>query len=512
MMRSAIWFAVCVVAAACGSSTTNGDDGGGNATAIRLTQAVGDAMWVDPDAYPTIPVHAIVDGAPTQVTIVVDGVGFDAARDGDTDRWTARVDVAALADGTYELSAESHGIVATATLAVGRDGIQWTSIAKDSNAATPRLHRVDDHLYLTWTSFDDPVANGKRVAWLQEIDGAGRAIADRVAVVGGRSQPDTLYARTAFGTSTLGVLYQEPGGPYSNFFTMVTPDGTATIEPIVLDPSDRFGSNSGDVVYTGSGYDLVWRTNSGAGSSDVRWMHVDEATGEITGPVIAAAPGNDDPHNGFDAITNVSIGGHGATSLIAFSRYEYDATLELDLLKCQLATIDNGVATTELVGIGDPWTWDDDCRILDDGTGPVAVRSTKSLTSNEDNPPDQMFATRVPLSPTRGDGAMIVSAPESREEPTIVGTAANPILAWSDARSYADSLQTGEVELYAAVLGADLVAGDNVRFAHSHFIEGAADLRAAPAGENAILTWIDERHGGTVLDPKPEVYLETVWQ
>jgi hypothetical protein len=512
MMRSS-WI-LCALAACGGSGRP--DDVDGTATAIRFTQSIGGAMWVNPDVFPTIPVHVIVDGEPGRVTISVDGVEFDATRDEGprpdsatpVAKWTAQVEVATLGDGTHEIVAESHGVSTTAVLAAGRDGVQWTSIAVDKNAATPRLHRIGDQLFLTWTD----LSSGSRVAWMQELDGAGRRIGDKLALVGGEGQEDKLYARAASGSSTMGVLYQERGGPYKNFFSIVGRDGSPTIEPIVLDPSDRFGSYSGDVVFTGTGYDLVWRTNSGAGSSDVRWMHVDEASGAVTGPAIAAAPGASDPHAGFDAITNVTIKHHAGTSLIAFSRYLYDSQLELELLRCQLASITNGEVTTEVIGAGAPFVWDDDCRILDDGTGPVAVRSVKSLTTDEDNPPAQMFATRVPLAAARGDGQMIVTAPETRYEPTMIGTTASPILAWSDARKYAIDISQGEVELYAAVLGPDLVATTHLAFGHTHFIEGTADIRGVAAGENAILTWIDERHGGNVIEPKPEVYLETVWQ
>ncbi len=499
---------LCSVLVACVGSRDGDDDVvDGNATAIRFTQAIGGAMWVNPEVFPIIPVHAIVDGEPSKVTISVDGVPFEATRDGEGPRWTAQVEVSLLDNGDHELIAEAHGVSTAAVLGAGREGIQWTSIAVDKNAATPRLHRMGDRLVLTWTD----LSTGSRVAWLQELDGAGRRIGEKVALVGGAGQPDKLYARTAIGESTIGILYQEHGGPYKNFFTVVGRDGAPVIEPIVLDPSDRFGSYSGDVVVAGDGYDIVWRTNSGAGSSDVRWMHVSE-TGEASAPMIVAAPGNSDPHAGFDAITNVTIQHHAGTSLIAFSRYEYDTLLELELLKCQLATVVDGVATSDVVGIGNDFTWDDDCRILNDGTGPVAVRSTKSLTSSEDNPPAELFATRVPLTAGRGDGTKIVTGPETRYEPTLIGTTAQPILAWSDARSYAVDITSGEVELYASVLGGDLVSTQHLGFRHTHFIEGTADIRGIAAGENAILTWIDERHGGSVVDPRPEVFLETIWQ
>jgi hypothetical protein len=43
-------------------------------------------------------------------------------------------------------------------------------------------------------------------------------------------------------------------------------------------------------------------------------------------------------------------------------------------------------------------------------------------------------------------------------------------------------------------------------------VAGTTMLWAAPAGTNALLTWVDERHGGGVLDPRPEVYFETAWR
>jgi len=42
-------------------------------------------------------------------------------------------------------------------------------------------------------------------------------------------------------------------------------------------------------------------------------------------------------------------------------------------------------------------------------------------------------------------------------------------------------------------------------------VAGTSHLDAAPAGTNVILAWIDERHGLGIMDPKPEVFLETVW-
>jgi hypothetical protein len=492
---------------------TGGDDIGSdsNVTAVALPQAIDGAFFANPDAFATIPMHVVTTGHAGHVAVSIDGTAVDAAADSDV-QWTASLDISALSDGTHDVVADADGVQATATLVVNRGDIQFTQISIDQNAATPRLHRLGDHLVLTWTD----IATGTRVAWMQQIDGGGRHTSDRIPLVGGAGQEDVLYARTALGVDNVGVLYQQRGGPYVNFFTVVARDGSTVVAAMPLD-GDQFGSNGGDVVYDGtSGFDVTWRTNDGMGNSKVHWMNVDEVSGEVTGPIVVAEPGDDDPHAGFDPITNVAVMHQGDASLVAFSRYEHDASLDLDVLRCQVATIQGGAVTqTVLAGVGGGFFWDDDCRVLDGGTAPVAVWARKSLTSSADNPPDVFAGARVAngeLDAGRGNGATMVDAPESREEPWMVPTTAQPILAWTDSRSYDTDITTGQVQLYAAVVGADLATSHEVLFPHTHFVEGTGDVHGAPAGSNAILTWIDERHGGSVLDPHPEVYLETVWQ
>ena len=67
---------------------------------------------------------------------------------------------------------------------------------------------------------------------------------------------------------------------------------------------------------------------------------------------------------------------------------------------------------------------------------------------------------------------------------------------------------------YAAPLAppnAGLAAGQPTIVTHARFIEGTAELGGTVAGTNRVLVWIDERHGGTIVNPRPEVYLDTVW-
>ncbi|MBL9103592.1 MAG: hypothetical protein JNL82_21775 [Myxococcales bacterium] len=108
---------------------------------------------------------------------------------------------------------------------------------------------------------------------------------------------------------------------------------------------------------------------------------------------------------------------------------------------------------------------------------------------------------------------MLVQAPETRGEPTFVATdEARGIVAWTDQRTYVD-IQTGRIELMARRANDDALATDAEDvIPHARFVAGTAHLRGAAAGTNAVLVWIDERDGGSVVNPRPEVRLETVWR
>ena len=61
------------------------------------------------------------------------------------------------------------------------------------------------------------------------------------------------------------------------------------------------------------------------------------------------------------------------------------------------------------------------------------------------------------------------------------------------------------IELYVAPLADDLSSGTPTVFGHARFIAGTSGLNAAPAGTNTTLTWIDERNGQGILDPKADL-------
>ncbi|MEZ4365523.1 MAG: hypothetical protein R2939_04440 [Kofleriaceae bacterium] len=487
----------------------------GGVTAARLPQAQAGAMSVDVEAYAEIPLHVAVDGDATEVSVTVGADVIAATAGAAAGDWIATVPVAALDDGTYPVVATAVGAdgapaSASAELVVARGGVQRTVLATDGLATTPRLHRLDERVLLTWAD----ASLGPRAAFLVELDGAGADVGAPVVLVGGVGHEDVIYARAAVGPDTVGVLYQERGTPYHTFFTIVGHDGAVALAPIALEPEGRTGSYGGDVAYADGVYHVAWRTQAGAASLDVRAMQVDVAT-LTAGPVVVVADtGAGDPHGGFDNISEIDVHPAGAATLVGFARYEYDATLDFELPRCQVATVDGGaVAAVEEAAIGGGFYWHWECRVRDLAGAPIAVWAAANLNSPEDNPPSEFYATRLDggMRPERGNGTRILSAAMHRSEPAVATTARAPLMIWTDERTYVNPA-TGRIELRAAPLGEDLVVGAEVVFPRPRFLSGGAALSAVGVGANALMVWLDQRHGGNVSAPSSELYVGTVWQ
>lgn len=508
---------LAAAAAACGASPggdddVGDDDGGGSSgpLAVSLPQAHAGAFGASPWVYAEVPVRVVVDGAADDLTVTFGGVEIAAAREGND--WVARVPLVAVEDGDHELVATAtnttHTGSARATLVVRAEGMAITEVNRDGNAGTPRLHDLDGHWHLTWTDSRD---GGRRVR-VAELDGAGRFLAPPRVLLA--AAEDIVYARTAMGPTSVGVLYQHPGGgPYKNMFTVVDHAGAELVAPIALDPAGMYGSYGGDVVWTGDAYVLVYRVNNGAGSSHIRWMRVTPG-GDVAGPIVVAAAGMDDPHGGFDPITHIDVARAGATSLVAFKRELHDAALELSVPKCEvIAVSDAGVVGELAYAATSGLDWHHECRLVQDERDTLVVWGAQDLTDASNEPPTALRAAAIDgetLDPSRGRGALVVSAPLHRSEPALVGG----VLTWLDQRSY-QSLSTGRIELYAAPLVAPgstgFTAGTPTVIGHARFIEGTAELGGVSSGTNRVLVWIDARHGGGVVNPKPEIYLDTVW-
>jgi hypothetical protein len=484
---------------------------GGTPTAIELPQAIAGALLANPITYAALPVRVRVTGGADEVSVAIGGERFAAAAVS-ADEWLAEVPIATRADGVHAVSVVARGggaeVSAEAELVLDRDGVQLTDFGVAGAAATPRLHRVGDELWLTWADRSD----GPRKAWLRTLDGAGRWLGEPQVLVAGDSEVHA--ARAAVGADSIAVLVQRQGGPYRNFFTVVDAKGAEILAPIALDPDDRYGSFGGDIVFDGESYLAVWRTNDGAGAGEIRWLRYHEASGDLVGPVVVAASGDGDPIAGFEPFTVIAVApAGGGDSLVSFVRKRHDAILELEVPRSEVARVaaDGTVTAVELAGGAGDFTWHHECRVFAGAELPVALWTAGDLTASEPIP-TVLYGARgaesAVLDPQR---ARVIDAAEHRSEPALIaGGHGEPILAWLDQRSKAGG--AGKIELWAAELGADLSAPSTAVFAHAVFIENTSQLGGAPLGSNAMLVWLDERHGSGLFDPRPEVWLETVWR
>ncbi len=487
-------------------------------TEVALPQAVDGAMWANRVVYAELPLRIEVTGDAATVTVTVDDTAPVSAVDEDGDRtWTANLQITSLADGFHSLAATATGyegetVSAAASLGIGTTGVQLTSFGDHGGAATPRIHWHDGHVWLTWCDRRE----GNRKAWLQRIDGGGRLQGHPVLLVD--SEAETLYARTAFGESSIGILYQEPGGPYETYFTVVDFAGHERLAPIALDPMDWYGSFGGGVSFDGDAFVAAWRVNNGSGKSEVRWLRVVESGLEVTGPKAVAASGDDDPIGGFEPISFITVDAIGNRSMIGFVRKRYDSALEMSIPKSQVVLVDKTgtVLSADYAGIEADWTFHHECRVFAVGDRFLPIWSAQDLTSSEQNIPTSFYATQADetgaLDPDRGKGETVVAAPDHRVEMSFVE---HPdefgVLAWLDERSYAADISSGRIELYVAPVDEELQAETEVVFPHARFIEGTAQLGQVAAGSNTLLIWLDERHGNGITDPKPEVWFETAW-
>jgi hypothetical protein len=499
--------------AACQPASEPTDSGAGPGLVLALPQAVAGALWANPVAYEEIPIHVAVEGEAATVEVSLDGV-VSAADPTDQGDWVARVPIAGLATGVHALSASAEGAdPVQATLVLGSQGVQITDFSTDGSAETPRAHATaDGGLYLTWTDR----SAGDSEAWLRALDGAGRWVGEKVALV--HAAEETLYARTALGDGAVGVLYQSLGGmPYFNHFLVSDLAGNTLFGPLDLDPTQSGGSPSGDITLDDGGYVMVWRSLNEAGGHTLWWQRVDAETFAVTGPVALTSTGpgtSAEPDAGFDPFLHVDIAAHGDRSLVGWVQYRYNTLMgmELPLARLALLSSDGTLLWTDLAGDDVYYAWDRECRVFDTGAGFTAVWSDVDLRTDE--MANDLHAVSLLGDQPPGDWTVLLDAVDDNDEPYLQGTPGLPgTLAWWDHRAYTEDPANGRIGLYAAPVGEDMAfSGGEVLFEHAVTVAGVSWLTAAPLGTNALLAWSDERHGGGILDPRPEVYLETAWR
>lgn len=463
-------------------------------------------MWANPGLYSSIPVHVQVDGGAESVVVQLGGARpIEASFSRVSGDWIADVPISGGADAELLATASGNGaeLSATATLRLGSDGVQFTDVDIDGLTNNPTLHRSEERVLLTWT--DDTAA--ERAAYVAPLDGAAARLADPVRLT--PPGEDAFMARTAIGDEAVAVLYSVPATPFDNYLRIVDLDGTELLAPISLEPGPESASNGAAIAWDGSGFVATWRVQGGGEDPRVRWMRLDASDWSATGPVtIADTSGGD-----FVPFTVVGIEAIGDRSAVSFTRYVNNAAG--DVLKAQLAVVnsDGTVDAQHVFGSASDFFWHHEVRLgqLDEQT--VAVWPADDLTNPAIPIPTELHAAvvdRAALDSGPDDPAIALSGPDFRSDPRLVDTAGpGGVMAWFDNRNNQGA--NGHIELREAAVDPDLAAGEQRVFEHARIIEGAAHLRGIASGSNVLLVWIDQRDGGSILNPRPEIYFETAW-
>jgi hypothetical protein len=349
---------------------------------------------------------------------------------------------------------------------------------------------------------------------MREIDGAGHWLGERVRI--GGSPQETLEVRVAFGAARVGVLYQDLAGglPFNNHFQIVDRDGKVVFGPINLDPTGLFGTSSLAIAYDGSAFVMAWRESAGSGSGEVRWMRVDEKTFAVTGPVIVAKSGSDNPHGTFLLNAPVTIDVVGQVSMIGFIRNYWNGSAGTGVPKAQFARVDESgnVTAAQIGGSGSDENWCEEGWAYHVGNKFVPLWTSVDLGDSSANPPTRLHGNVISSAENVGSGKLFLSAPEARSEAALIEHPDHfATLAWLDQRSKATDILHGKIQLYAARLSSSLALADVRIFDHARFVQGTSHLNGTVMGTNVALMWLDERHSSGLTDPKPELWFDTVW-
>ena len=518
------WILLCVLALPLSCANLSESDGNlpglhGQDPALSFDQALGGALNANPEIYSNIPIRLSSSTNLQSLAIELDGQRWTAENLGQQ-KWLANVHIGNLSDDSYAIQAvglaKSGEIISHVDLVISRNGIQLSKYDEVGFSGTPRMHRRGQDLWLTWT---DRAAD-QAEAWLQKIDGAGRWLGERIALV--NAEQETLYARTAFGDDHIGVLYQQNGGPYRNYFKIVDLSGKDIIPAMPLEEAGYEGSYGGDIAFANGHYFMTWRSNNGPQDSSIYWLKIHAETFQKIGPVKVASAGAGtalEPDAHFLPVSKISLAVHGETSLVAFVRGYWHPWLAMNIDKAQVVTLSSAGAIEEKVYNGGaiPLTYAHEGRIFHDGDNFVSLWSEVDLNAPQDNSDQTLFkAERYSKYGRRTNDlagpSTLLQAPGHRAEPYLVTRPEHAsLLLWTDNRSAQENLLEGRIELFAAPLSNQFNLGEEIIVPHARFIEGTSSLQGQAQGSNVLLTWIDERHGMGIIDSKPELWLETLW-
>jgi hypothetical protein len=530
--------------AAGGEAGAAGADAGdaGPATTLSLPQFVHGAARVNTAAFAQIPLVIGVAGAmPDAVSVAFDGQAPSAAV-ADGTRFLATVDAKALGNGTHALAvaATSGGkTVATAqgSLVVAADSLQLTEYAKVGPAITGHLvhDAAGDRLGLTWVS----IADGKQHRlYLNYFDGAFRRLIPDDVVI---SDPaDTAFmGYSAFAKDSIGVVYRTPKPNASHWLIKMRVVDLAGKEKVAAMDLTAGGESfsQAQIGMDPGGFSAAWLHISpppDGGSPlppvEIRWARWDTAGAKLVGPIKLdsdqpAPAGSSQGTLRLEPLAEIGIACNAKVCVVAYSRNVYNALVDLNVPKLHLAVVD--LAGGALSGTPEPVEdadWDTQMFgqhlvALEDGTfvlvytaNDTAAAITPKSKCDETMERDLLYAVRLDANgKPQGVPKPIFDHEGPREYPRVAPLGAGFAMFWEDQRSHC--APNGHIRMAASVAGADFSA------LLDPYLETPGSIALPPmyptlavTGTSFVHAWTDNRHGLGLVDPKPELFLDTYWR
>jgi hypothetical protein len=533
------------LAPACGSNepaqtstTSSGTGGQPAAVKLSLPQFVRGAARVDTAAFPSILLVIAAEGAsPDLVTVTIGGATFPAVADGG--RFVATIDTTSLPAGPQPLTVEARVGEALAgsaqgTLTVASGSLQLTDFAKEGPGYDGTLihDQAGDALVHTWIS----VAGGGHGFHLARLDGAfARLQADDVRLDDPADQ--ALGGRVGWGRDTLGVVYRvaKPNDPHWSVKLRVL-DRTSFAEKV-----PAMDLTAGEAAFT------VIQAAADPGGHSAAWLHIrpaadpknpppvelryarwDLAAGKLSGPLTLdsdqpIASGSSDGPQILEPLAEIAMACNAQVCLVAWSRDRYDALVDLNVPKLFVAAIDLATAQVSIpaapVSAAD---WDtqefgQQLVALADGTFRLVYTANDTSLAPKSPCDETLERDHFKVVTYDATGKVLVAPRQlfdfegTRAYPRLGELAGGFAMLWEDQRS--ECAANGHIRMASGVASLDL------KGMVDPYLEWPDSVGLPPeyptlavTGSSFVVGWSDNRHGNGLLDPKPELFLDTYWR
>jgi hypothetical protein len=526
-----------------GSGATSGSGGSGAtgaAPTLSLPQFVHGAAYVDTTLFPTVPIVISASGEVLldSVSITVNDQPTKATKDGD--RFVAMLDAASL-------QAKSHSIVVQAETADGLHPTLDASLTTDSGSLQLTefgkvgpaynghvVHDVaGDSLALTWVG----APAGKHQLFLSRLDGAfARIVPDDIVLNAPGDEPLSGY--TAFGKDAIGVVYR----------TAKAGDVHWLVKMRVVDPSGEELVPAMDLTQGEAAFSMA-QAGADPGGFSAAWLHIqpapdpnnpppvelryarwDTAAKKLLGPITLDSDqpqpaGSMQGRQVLLPLAEIGIACNVKVCLVAYSRELYNALVDLNVPKLFLAVID--LATGQLKSEPEPVAgkdWDTQMfgqhlALLEDGSFALIYTAndtdaavTPKTPCDESLQRDLLFAVKIDAEgAVQGAPKPVFDFEGTRQYPRIAVHPAGFAMLWEDQRSHCNP--NGHIRMAANIAGPDLAALlDPYQELPGSIGLPPEDPTLAVIGTNVVTGWSDNRHGGGLLDPRNEIFLDTYWR